>query len=77
MQSGFRGDQVTNVREQASYLSHRDIAQMLQLCIDGPEDLKYDIYFATSGNKWGYRDLEHAKEVLRYAPQDSAEDFVL
>ena len=46
---------------------------MLQLCIDAPDDLKYDIFLATSNNKWGYRDLEHPKQVLGYVPQDSAE----
>ena len=57
------------------YLSHRDIAQVLQRCIDAPEDLRYDVFFATSNNRWGYRDLEHAREVLGYVPQDSADDF--
>ena len=57
------------------YLSHRDIAQMLHKCIEAPDDLKYDVFFATSDNKRGYRDLEHPREVLGYSPQDSAEDF--
>ena len=62
-------------REYSVYLSHRDISQVLQRCIDAPADLQYDIFFATSSNKWGYRDLEHAREVLGYVPQDSAEAF--
>ena len=57
------------------YLSHRDVVQVLQRCIDAPDDLKYDIFFATSNNKWGYRDLEHPRKVLGYVPQDSAESF--
>jgi hypothetical protein len=32
----------------------------------------YDIFLATSNNKWGYRDLEHARRLLGYEPQDSA-----
>ena len=59
--------------EVARYLSHRDIVQILERCIDAPDDLKYDIFFATSNNRWGYRDLEHAREVLGYVPLDSAE----
>ena len=62
------------VGEASRYLSHRDIAQILQKCIDAPEALKYDVFFATSDNRWGYRDLEHPGEVLGYEPQDSAED---
>ena len=62
-------------RERSVYLSHRDISQILQRCIDAPDDLLYDVFLATSNNRWGYRDLEHAREVLGYVPQDSAEDF--
>ena len=61
--------------ERSVHLSHRDISQILQRCIDAPGDLLYDVFLATSNNKWGYRDLEHAREVLGYVSQDSAEDF--
>lgn len=63
-------------REFSVYLSHRDIAQMLQRCIDAPDDVKYGIFFATSNNRWGYRDLEHPRRVLGYEPQDSADDYL-
>jgi nucleoside-diphosphate-sugar epimerase len=59
----------------AAWLSHRDVADMLQRCIDAPDNLLYDIFFAVSNNKWNYRDIEHAKQVLGYVPQDSAEDY--
>ena len=62
-------------REFSIYLSHADVCQMLQLCVDAPDDLKYDIFLATSGNKWSYRDLEHPREVLGYVPQDSADAY--
>ena len=65
----------TSPGEYSRYLSHRDIAQMLQRCIEAPDDLKYDIFFATSNNRWGYRDLSHAREVLGYEPEDSADTF--
>ena len=64
-----------NSREQAIYLSQDDVAQMLQKCIDAPDDLKYDIFLATSNNKWGWRDLEHPREVIGYVPKDSADAF--
>jgi nucleoside-diphosphate-sugar epimerase len=62
------------VRDNAIWLSHRDITTMLQLCVDAPEEIKYDVFFAVSNNKWNYRDLSHPKEVLGYEPQDSADD---
>ena len=55
------------------FFSHRDILQMLVKCIEAPDDLLYDIFMAVSNNKWTYYDLEHAREVLGYVPQDSAE----
>ncbi len=63
----------TNPAEFSRYLSHRDIAQMLQRCIDAPDDLKYGVFFAISNNRWGYRDIEHPRAVLGYEPQDAAE----
>ena len=67
-------DRPTDARSAAVYLSNRDVAQILQLCIDAPEDLMFDVFMATSNNKWGYRDLAHARQVLGYEPMDSAEE---
>ena len=63
------------VREFAAWLSHRDVADILHRCIEAPADLLYDIFFAVSNNKWNYRDIEHARRVLGYVPQDSAEEY--
>ena len=62
-------------RDFAVYLSHRDVVDILHRCIEAPDDLKYGVFFATSRNKWGYRDLEHSRQVLGFDPQDSAESF--
>ena len=64
-----------NTRQYSVYLSHRDIVQILEKCIEAPDDLLYDIFLATSNNKWSYRDLEHPRQVLGYEPQDSADAF--
>ena len=60
-------------RQKSIFLSHKDVSQILKLCVDAPQDLKYDIFLATSDNKWNYRDLTHAKDVLGFVPVDSAE----
>jgi uronate dehydrogenase len=64
-------DRPRNPRERAVYLSHRDVVQILEKCIDAPDTLRYDVFLATSNNRWNYRDLEHARLVLGYEPQDS------
>jgi nucleoside-diphosphate-sugar epimerase len=61
-------------RENAIYLSHGDVASHLKACIDAPDDLKFDIFFAVSNNQWNYRDLSHPREVLGWEPQDSADN---
>ena len=66
----------SGVEARSRFTSHRDICQVLHRCIDAPDDLKYDVFYAASKNKWGYRDLEHPRQVLGYEPEDSAEDMV-
>lgn len=39
------------IRDRAVYLSHRDIPQMLQKCIDAHYSLDYDIFFVVSNNR--------------------------
>ena len=71
----FADDRPHITHDYAVYLSNRDVCQILRRCIDAPDDLMYDIFLATSNNRWGYRDLEHPREVLGYVPQDSADAF--
>ena len=65
----------SDARQKSIYLSHKDVCQILQLSIDAPSELKYDVFLATSNNRWSYRDLEHPRKVLGYEPLSSAEDL--
>ena len=56
--------------------SQRDIAQIIERCINAPDDLHYDIFYGVSDNKYHYVDIEHARKVLGYVPQDSTEKRV-
>ena len=47
---------------------------MLYLCIEADSSIQYDVFYAVSDNKWNYRDLSRAKEILGYVPQDTADD---
>ena len=66
-------DQPRNVREKSIFTSHRDMSQMAVKCIEAPESVRFDIFYAISGNRWNYRDISHAREVIGYAPEDSAD----
>jgi nucleoside-diphosphate-sugar epimerase len=69
------GDRPVKPREFAVWCSRRDIAQAIERALAAPDRLRFDVFFITSENKWGYRDIEHARAVLGYVPEDRAEDY--
>jgi len=68
-------DRPVKPREFAVWCSRRDIAQAIERALAAPDSLRFDVFFITSENKWGYRDIEHARAVLGYVPEDRAEDY--
>jgi nucleoside-diphosphate-sugar epimerase len=69
-------DRPTEPRHYSVWCSHRDLVQVLEKCITAPTELRYDLFYAVSNNRRNYRDLVHAREVLGYVPQDSADAFL-
>ena len=67
-------DRPLQTRQKSVWCSQRDIAGIVRHCIEAPASVKYDIFYVISNNKYGYRDMTHAKEVLGFEPQDSADD---
>lgn len=72
-----QGNRPENAREAAVYLSHRDAVQMVEKCVEAPDDVKYDIFYAVSDNFSRFRDIEHAREVIGYVPQDGIPSWPL
>ena len=68
-------DRPTDPRHFSVWCSQRDIAAMVEGCIEAPEALRFDVFFVTSENRWGYRDLGHARDVVGFRPADRAEDW--
>jgi nucleoside-diphosphate-sugar epimerase len=66
-------DRPTTTRDVTVWCSQRDIARFLVHCIAAPSSVRFDTFFVTSNNRWGYRDLSHAREVLGWEPLDHAE----
>jgi uronate dehydrogenase len=66
-------DRPTAPRDFSVWCSQRDIALMIGACLDAPPDLRFDVFFVTSRNRRGYRDLEHARKILGWKPLDSAD----
>jgi nucleoside-diphosphate-sugar epimerase len=57
------------------WCSHRDLAQLIHRCIDASDEVRFDVFYAVSNNKRRWMDIEHAREVVGYIPQDRAEDY--
>ncbi len=54
-----------------SWLSERDCLQLLERCIDAPEDLKFAIVHGLSRNTFNRMEIESARQLLGYDPQDN------
>ena len=68
-------DRPLQPRQFSIWCSQRDVASMVEKCIEAPESLKFDVFYVVSRNKWNYRDLEHARDVVGFEPQDTAERY--
>ena len=68
-------DKPLTTRHYSVWCSQGNIARMVAACIEAPLALKYDVFYVVSNNKWAYRDMAHAREVLGFEAEGSAEDF--
>ena len=62
-----------SVRHYATWLSHRDLAALVNGCLSRP--IGFEIFYGVSNNKWRFWDISHARQVVGYDPQDNAEDW--
>lgn len=56
------------------WCSQRDVVQLTERAINAAHDLRFDIFYAVSNNTFRWVDIRHAREMLGYIPQDSAQD---
>jgi nucleoside-diphosphate-sugar epimerase len=70
-------DKPDNARQFSVWNSHRDVVSALDLSINLNVSQVFDTFFILSDNRWGYRNIERARSVLGFVPQDRAEDHRL
>ena len=56
-------------RASTTWQSQRDFAQLVEKCLEATH-VKFDIFYGISNNPHRFFDLEHARDVLGYEPQD-------
>ncbi len=65
-------DRPVSDRQKSVWNSQRDVVQAITLAMHAVLPERFSVFFITSDNARGYRDLALAKRVLGYSPQDSA-----
>jgi NAD+ dependent glucose-6-phosphate dehydrogenase len=58
-------------RLRSVWLSQRDCAELIASCLE-VEDVSWAVVYGVSGNARRFWDLDHARELLGWEPQDSA-----
>ena len=58
------------------WCSCRDAVQMVTRCVTARDDLHFDIFHAFSKSDHLWKDIDHAREVLGYVPQDDVAQFL-
>jgi uronate dehydrogenase len=66
--------QCPNARNLSTYVSKRDLSELLVRCIETP-DVRYAIVHGVSDNRFKFLDLSDTRALLDYCPHDDA--FVL
>ncbi|GAB7021191.1 NAD-dependent epimerase/dehydratase family protein [Halostagnicola bangensis] len=61
-------------RLKCTWTSQRDFAHLIECCLEN-ETVTYDTFYAVSDNAGSWFDVEHAKEVLDYEPQDDGSEW--
>jgi NAD+ dependent glucose-6-phosphate dehydrogenase len=61
-------------RMKAMWQSRRDLAQQVDCCLRD-NSVEFDIFYGVSDNDRRWFDIDHAREVIGYEPQDNGEEW--
>jgi nucleoside-diphosphate-sugar epimerase len=64
-----------NPRTLCLFISHRDLGQLIAKSIEAPDDLSFAIFGGVSDNQFKRLDINNARELIGYAPQDNSFDL--
>ena len=62
-----------DIRQFATLLTHRDLVQLVSKSINAKPNIKYEIFYGVSNNKWRIWDLTESAAKISYEPRDSTE----
>ena len=64
-----------NLRQFATLLTHGDLVRLVKVCINGPDSIRFGIYYGVSNNKWRFWDISNSQREIGYQPKDNAETW--
>ena len=56
------------------WCSQRDIARIMQMCVDAPDTLRFDVMYGLSASRYSWVDLEHSRATVGYVPLDNCDE---
>ena len=66
----FPDDKPKSASNACVYMSHRDATQIVVKSVEAPESVGYEVFYALSDNASRFRDIDHARKVTGFVPQD-------
>lgn len=61
-------------RMKAMWQSRRDLAHMVECCLED-ESVEFDVFYGVSDNDRKWFDIDHAREIIDYNPQDNGDEW--
>jgi uronate dehydrogenase len=68
-----RASRPSTARHFATLITHADLARLVRRCIEAPLDLTFGIFYGVSANRWRIWDIDDARHLVGYEPEDDAE----
>lgn len=63
-----------DIRQFATLLMYRDLVNLVERSLQ-VSDIKFDILYGVSGNKWRFWDINHIKDCLGWMPEENSEIY--
>ena len=62
-----------DIRQFSTLLTHNDLIQLVSKSIDAKSEVKYEVFYGVSNNKWRIWDLAESASKISYEPTESTE----
>jgi nucleoside-diphosphate-sugar epimerase len=72
---GREGEGPRDQRQFATLLTPRDLRHLYRCAVAAPHDLRFAVFYGVSNNKWNFWDIEDARRLIGYNPQDNMESY--